>query len=76
MGVRSQREERQNLLSDLLEGFVGEEEITFARLPSVPVMWMVAPGRAAVWVVELGRTQRNTKLTKGTGKTSCKKPVK
>lgn len=47
-GVRGQCEERQNLLSDLLEGFVAEEEITFARFLSAPVMWTVGPGRAAV----------------------------
>lgn len=61
--------------SGLLKGFVGEEEITFASFLSAPVVWMVAPGRPAFWVAELGRAHRNTRPAKGKGKTSCKKPV-
>lgn len=75
MGVRNQGEGRQNFLSGLLKGFVTEEEITFASFLSAPVMWMVASGRPAFWVAELGRTHRNTRPAKGKGKTSCEKPV-
>lgn len=53
MGLKSQREGRLHLLSDL-EGFVEAREITFPRFLSVPGIWMVVFGRAAAQVVALG----------------------
>lgn len=54
--VKSQREEKLHLLSDL-EGFMEAGEITFARFLSIPGIWMVVFGRDTAQVVELGMTQ-------------------
>lgn len=67
--------EKQKLLSDLSKDFLGGGEITCARLLSMSVMGMVAPARAAVQGVELGRAQGNARPAKEKGRTSCKKPV-
>lgn len=55
MGVKSQREGRLHLISDL-EGFVEAREIAFARFLSVPGIWMVVFGRTAAQVVARGVT--------------------
>lgn len=50
-GKKPKGEKAKSLLSDLSEGFVCEEETSAAT------MWMVASGRAGVWVVEQRETQ-------------------
>lgn len=56
VGVKSQRERRLHLVSDM-EGFVEAGEITFARFLSVLGHGMVVFARAAAQVVVLGMTQ-------------------